>query len=78
MDKVVVEKEVLVPTERGGESTGSNAVWAVAMVIIVGLIVGALYYSGALRRLTNPQPQKVNVEVTAPAAAPAPAAPANR
>ena len=71
MDKVVVEKEVLVPTERGGESTGSNAVWAVAMVIIVGLIVGALYYSGALRRLTNPQPQKVNVEVTAPAAAPA-------
>ena len=77
MDKVVVEKEVLVPTERGG-GTGSNAVWAVAMVIIVGLIVGALYYSGALRRLTNPQPQKVNVEVTAPAAAPAPAAPANR
>ena len=71
MDKVVVEKEVLVPTGRGGESTGSNAVWAVAMVIIVGLIVGALYYSGALRRLTNPQPQKVNVEVTAPAAAPA-------
>ena len=70
MDKVVVEKEVLVPTQRGG-GTGSNAVWAVAMVIIVGLIVGALYYSGALRRLTNPQPQKVNVEVTAPAAAPA-------
>ena len=80
MDKIVVEKEVLVTEgRRGGESTGSNAVWAIAMVIIVGLIVGALYYSGALRRLTSPQqPQKVNVEVTAPAAAPAPAAPANR
>ena len=76
MDKIVVEKEVLVTEgRRGGESTGSNAVWAIAMVIIVGLIVGALYYSGALRRLTSPpQPQKVNVEVTAPA----PAAPANR
>ena len=77
MDKIVVEKEVLVPVERGG-GTGSSAIWAVALIIIVGLIVGALYYSGALRRLTNPQPQKVNVEVTAPAAAPAPAAPANR
>lgn len=73
MDKIVVEKEVLVPTERG-ESTGSNAIWAVAMVIIVALIVGALYYSGVLRRLTSPQPQKVNVEVSAPAAP----APANR
>lgn len=79
MDKIVVEKEVLVTEgRRGGESTGSNAIWAVAMVIIVGLIVGALYYSGVLRRLTSPQPQKVNVEVSAPAAAPAPAAPANR
>jgi len=38
-------------------------------VIIVGLIVGALYYSGALRRLTTPQQQKVNVEVSNPPAA---------
>ena len=76
MDKVVVEKEVLVP-ERG-ESTGSNAVWAIAMVIIVALIVGALYYSGALRRLTTPQQQKVNVEVSNPPPAQAPAPPANK
>ena len=77
MDKVVVEKEVLVP-ERG-ESTGSNAVWAIALVIIVGLIVGALYYSGALRRLTTPQQQKVNVEVSnPPPAQQAPAPPANK
>lgn len=72
MDKIVVEKEVLVPTERG-ESTGSNAVWAIALIIIVGIIVGALYYSGALRRLTNPASQKINVEVSAPAAPAAPA-----
>jgi len=80
MDKIVVEKEVLVPVDGGGggNGTGSNAVWAIAFVIIVGVIVGALYYSGALRRLTSPQqPSKVNVEISAPAA-PAPAAPANR
>ena len=79
MDKVVVEKEVLVPVSDGGggNGTGSNAVWAIALIIIVGLIVGALYYSGALRKLSNPQGQKVNIEVQAPAA-PAPAAPANR
>jgi len=82
MDKVVIEKEVVVPVDGGGgggggNGTGSNAVWAIAFVIIVSLIVGALYYSGALKRLTNPQPQKVNVEVSAPAAPAAPA-PANR
>ncbi len=77
MDKVVVEREVV--AGGGGESTGSNAIWAVAMVIIVALIVGALYYSGVLRRLTAPAGQKINVEVSAPAApAPAAPAPANR
>ncbi len=75
MDKVVIEKEVLVPVSGGdgGGGTGSSAIWAIALIIIVGLIVGALYYSGALRRLTSPQqPQKVNIEVQAPPA------PANR
>jgi len=71
MDKIVVEKEVVV-TDGGRESTGSNAIWAIAFVIIVGLIVGALYYSGALRKITQPAAQKINVEVSAPAA-PAPA-----
>ena len=77
MDKVVVERDVLVDSPR--ESTGSNAIWAVALVIIVALIVGALYYSGMLRRLTAPAGQKINVEVSAPAAQPpAPPPPANK
>jgi len=77
MDKVVVERDVMV--DGGGGGTGSNAVWAIAFVIVVAMIVGALYYSGVLRRLTNPQGQKINVEVSAPAApAPAAPAPANR
>ncbi|MBK8467006.1 MAG: hypothetical protein IPL32_14385 [Chloracidobacterium sp.] len=70
MDKFVVEKEVI-PVESGG-GTASNFIWAIAFIIIVGMIVGALYYSGFLRRAANPVPQKINVEVTAPAA------PANR
>ena len=76
MDKIIVEKEVPipVPVESGG-GTASSAIWAVTFIIIIGMIVGALYYSGALRRLTTPQqPQKINVEVAAPAAP----APANR
>jgi hypothetical protein len=31
-----------------GNGTGSNAVWAVAMIIIVALIAGVVYYSGVL------------------------------
>ena len=72
MDKFVVEKEVLVD-DRRGDSTGSNAVWAIALVVVVAIIVGALYYSGALRKLTNQAPSKINVEVAAPAAPAAPA-----
>jgi hypothetical protein len=65
-DRIVVEKEVVVPEGRR-ESAASNFFWAFAMIAIVAIIVGALYYSGALRRLTAPPAQKtVNVEVQAP------------
>ena len=67
MDKVIVEKEVMTPVE-GGSGTASNFIWALVFIVIVGMIVGALYYSGFLRRVTNQTPQKINVEVSAPAA----------
>jgi len=47
-------------------STGTNMVWAVAMIIIVAIIAGALFYSGALSGKRNPT-QKIDVEVSAPA-----------
>ncbi len=35
--------------------TGSNAVWAIALVVIVAIIAGAVYYSGVLK--TGPKKQ---------------------
>ena len=59
--EVLVEREVV----DGGGGTASNAIWAITLLIIVGLIVGAVYYSGILRR--GPATQKIDVEVSAPA-----------
>lgn len=50
-------------------STGSNLIWAVALIIITAIIAGALYYSGVLTR--NPAKQEIDVDVKVPAAAPA-------
>src|ERR1043166_196704 len=64
----IIERDVVPVIEDGGDSTGSNAIWAIAFLIIVAMIVGALCYSGALRRITSPAPaQKIDVEVQAPA-----------
>lgn len=49
-------------------STGSNFIWAVALIIIVAIIAGALYYSGFLG---GTKKEKIDINVTAPAA-PAP------
>ena len=46
-----------------GAGVASNLVWAIAMVIIVALIVGAFYYSGIFR---GTQKKEVDVEITAP------------
>jgi hypothetical protein len=46
-----------------GESTGSNAIWAVALVIIVLIVAGAAYYSGIL---SGPA-KKTEVDITVPA-----------
>ena len=34
-----------------GDGAGSNAVWAIALIIIVGLIIGAIFYSGVLLKM---------------------------
>ena len=47
-------------------STGTNMIWAVAMIIIVAIIAGALYFSGALSGRRNQPSQKIDVEVSAP------------
>lgn len=60
--EVLVERDVV---DGGGGGTASNAIWAITLLIIVGLIVGAVYYSGILHRV--PGAQKVDVKVTAPA-----------
>lgn len=51
--------------------TGSNAVWAIALVVVVAIIAGVVYYSGVLK--TKPgKDTDINIKVDAPAA-PAPA-----
>lgn len=45
-------------------NTGSNAIWAVAMIIIVAMIVGGAYY---IVRMSGSTPKKVDIDVTVPA-----------
>ncbi len=46
-------------------NTSSSAIWAVAMIIIVAMIVGGVYY---VTRMGNSN-KKVDINVTAPAPA---------
>lgn len=47
-----------------GNGTGSNAIWAVAMIIIVAMIAGVVYYSGALRGGSDKK--DIDVEISVP------------
>lgn len=46
-------------------STGSNAVWAIAFVIVIAIIAGVVYYSGVLK--TSPK-KEIDINVTVPSA----------
>ena len=59
--------EIIMAEDNG---TGSNAVWAIALIIVVAIIAGVVYYSGILRTSPN---KKVDINVTVPAPPPAPA-----
>ncbi len=47
------------------ESTSSSAIWAVAMIIIVAMIVGGVFY---IVKMGGPAtPKKVDVDISVPA-----------
>lgn len=45
------------------EGVASNFIWALAFVIIIGIIMGTLYYSGFLG---GTKKQKVDIEIKTP------------
>lgn len=45
------------------KSVASSMIWAVALVVIVGMIVGAVYYSGVL---TKTDKKEIDVEIKVP------------
>ncbi len=47
------------------EGTASNAIWAVALIIIAAMIVGVVYYSGILN--SGSSKKEVDINVTVPA-----------
>ena len=53
-------------TGDGGSGVASNFIWALAMIVIVGMIAAALFYGGFLGG--NRGQQKIDVDVSAPAA----------
>lgn len=50
--------------EDEGKGVASNFIWALAMVVIVGMIAGALYYGGVFKG--GPSKQEIDVEVKVP------------
>lgn len=50
--------------ERSGFA--SNFVWAIAFVVVVGMIVGALYYSGFLSGINGTKKEKIDINIKTP------------
>jgi len=46
-----------------GQGAAGNAIWAVALTVIVVIIFGALYYGGVL---SGKQKKEIDINVTAP------------
>jgi hypothetical protein len=51
------------------DSTASNFIWAFALIIVVAIIMGGLYYGGVFRSLNKDKKIGVDVNVSAPAPA---------
>ena len=48
-----------------GESTGSNFIWAFALIIIVAILAGVFYYGGFM----GGSKKDINIKVDAPSVA---------
>ncbi|NNE98939.1 MAG: hypothetical protein HKN25_07950 [Pyrinomonadaceae bacterium] len=46
---------------------GVNLIWAVTFLIVVGVIAGALYYSGFLSKAGGVDEKKIDVKIETPA-----------
>ncbi|CAN5591640.1 hypothetical protein BH10ACI3_BH10ACI3_04780 [soil metagenome] len=67
--EVIVERQVVTaPADEGSSSTASNAIWAFAFVVIVGLLAGAIYYSGIMKKgsAAPAAQEKINIKVAPP------------
>ena len=49
--------------EEGGSRVASSMIWAVALIVIVGIVAGALYYGGILSGKTK---KEIDVEISVP------------
>lgn len=47
------------------EGTASSFIWALAFIVIIGIIMGALYYSGFLG---GTKKEKIDINIKAPSA----------
>ena len=59
--------EIVVVTTDKKESSAVGVAWAIALVIIIAIIVGAVYYSGIGSKLLRSQEKKTDVTITVPA-----------
>lgn len=50
--------------ENGGARVASSLIWAVALIVIVGIVMGALYYGGFL---SGKKKTEVDVNISVPA-----------
>lgn len=50
--------------EESAESVASNFIWALALIVVVMIIVGALYYGGVF---SNKKKTEIDVDVSVPA-----------
>ncbi len=50
-----------------GKSIATNLIWAITLIAVVLIIVGAIYYSGVLNM--QPKDTKIDVEISTPAPA---------